>query len=470
MAGKGGFCARRAKGPSALSGVRGPAGAWGAVTGTDTMTDQRISDHMAFDGAEQDRARRRRSLTDAGNPLDLKNPEAHADDDTIFSLYDAVLNEGPVRWNPEVDGPGFWAVCGYDAVTEVLKRQDLYSADIGHGGSRIFDVQDVTEVPARSIFNLDPPDRTVIRQAIGPWFTQSAVDRLEPATRAHAVALLRQLKMKGGGDFVSDVARPYMRLLGEEVMGLSAEDCTAFSDCVTVMLGDDDPALQPSVQARLDAVSEVDEIALRLFDRSTQTKTGFIPALLDLRIGGTPLDFNDFSTNLVVLFVAFTDTTRHTLGLMLDALLADPSARARLAANPDLIPVAVKEFVRLATPLIHIRRTAVRDTTLSGQPIRKGQKVVVWLPAANRDSARWSDPHRLDLARFASRTAPASLAFGAGPGFCLGWRYAEMMIGVMLTALLEEAPGLVSRGGERRMRSVLMRGYSEFPVGFAPGS
>lgn len=413
--------------------------------------------------AEWRRAENRRSRPLASNRLDLKAPDAHSND-TVFEIYRSILEDGPLRWNPEANGRGFWSVCGYDAVAEVLKRPDMFSADRRVGGSRIFDTADVTAAPARTIFNLDPPARTEIRRALAPWFSAGAVEELRPLARERAGALVSELRASGGGDFARDVALPFLLLLASRLMGLPEDCCRRLNDWAGTLAGDDDPSLQPSLAHRRSAITGLDALATELFEGRMAPSTGLIAALRAAAPEGRPLDLNDFSVNLIVLFIAFTETTRHALGLMIDALDGFPAARARLLADPSLVPAAAREVIRWASPLVHTRRTAVTACTLAGVPIGKGDKLVVWLPAANRDPARWHAPHTFDVERFAATDATASLAFGAGPGFCLGWRHAEMLVETMLETLLREVPGTRPARPGRRLRSVLLRGYTSLPV------
>ncbi len=100
----------------------------------------------------------------------------------------------------------------------------------------------------------------------------------------------------------------------------------------------------------------------------------------------------------------------------------------RLRDHPELLATAVDELTRYVSPVMQFRRTATHDTALGDQHIRAGDKVVIWYPAANRDPAVFSDPHKLDLARDPN----PHLAFGVGPHFCLGSHLARMQLLTLL--------------------------------------
>ena len=110
-----------------------------------------------------------------------------------------------------------------------------------------------------------------------------------------------------------------------------------------------------------------------------------------------------------------------------------------LTADPTLIDSAAEEVIRWATPVLHMRRTAALDTVLAGTPIDKGDKVVMWYAAANRDPAVFDDPFVFDIARADN---PHFAFGGGGPHFCLGAFLARMEVQVLLAEMLERKIGL----------------------------
>ena len=133
--------------------------------------------------------------------------------------------------------------------------------------------------------------------------------------------------------------------------------------------------------------------------------------------------------------------------------------------SSDLAPTAVEEIVRWATPVIHFRRTATRDVALGGQPIRAGDKIVLWYNSANRDEAFWPDPHRLDV----TRTPNDHVGFGAGgPHFCLGANLARREIKVMFDELLHRLPDIHVTGVPDMLLSAFIHGIKRMRVEFTP--
>ena len=260
--------------------------------------------------------------------------------------------------------------------------------------------------------------------------------------RTRAARLIDRIKAKGRAEFVSEFSEPYTMGLATSLMGLPEEMEPALLRWTTMLIGDDDPELQPSLADRRATIAEFDDFAIGLFNGSTPTKTDLLPALRRASPGGVPLDFNEFSVNFLALSIAFTESTRQVVTNTIVALDAFPELRASLIERPDLIPSAAKDLIRWTSPLFHVRRTAMRDIEFSGAQIRKGQKVVVWFGAANRDPSKWHDPDSVVADRFVANGSPPSMAFGAGPHFCLGWRYAELEMAIMLETLIDRVPDI----------------------------
>ena len=116
-----------------------------------------------------------------------------------------------------------------------------------------------------------------------------------------------------------------------------------------------------------------------------------------------------------------------------------------LLDDPELIPSAVEESLRMFPAFAHFRRTATRDAELGGQPIREGDKVVMWYVSSNRDESRFEDPDRFDVTRNTDHQA-----FGAGGRhFCLGAALARLELRILFEETLARYPGDGARGRAR---------------------
>jgi cytochrome P450 len=143
------------------------------------------------------------------------------------------------------------------------------------------------------------------------------------------------------------------------------------------------------------------------------------------------------------------------------ALIDNPQAFATLKERPELLPRAVEEFLRWASPVYHFRRTATTDVELHGRTIKAGDKVVVWWASGNRDDAVFAEPDRFDI----ERDAREHMAFGkGGPHLCLGNQLARMEIRIMFEEILRRVDRVEQIGEIRQVRSNFVNGIKEFGV------
>ncbi|HTJ41322.1 MAG TPA: cytochrome P450, partial [Kofleriaceae bacterium] len=176
-------------------------------------------------------------------------------------------------------------------------------------------------------------------------------------------------------------------------------------------------------------------------------------------------DEMEFDAFFLLLSVAGNETTRNLISGGMLALIEHPQQRARLLADPDLLPTAVDEMLRWVTPVNHFRRTATRDVELHGAQIKENDKVVLFYCSANRDEDVFSDAQQFDV----GRTPNEHLAFGIGQHSCLGLNLARLEIKVMFEELLKRMPDLELDGPVRRLRSNFINGVKSMPVKFTPG-
>ena len=176
---------------------------------------------------------------------------------------------------------------------------------------------------------------------------------------------------------------------------------------------------------------------------------------------GKPLSEDDFHAYFLLLVVAGNETTRHTISHTMNNLIEHPDQMRRLQEDPSLIPWAVEEFLRYASPVYHFRRTATRDVEVRGTTIKEGDKVVTWFASGNRDEAVFPDPYVFDV----TRKPNEHMAFGrGGPHMCLGNSLARLEITIMFEDLLSRVDFVEHAGPVERLRSNFVNGIKRFPV------
>jgi cytochrome P450 len=173
------------------------------------------------------------------------------------------------------------------------------------------------------------------------------------------------------------------------------------------------------------------------------------------------MSHEEFMGNLILLIVGGNDTTRNSMSAYAYDLAQFPEERAKLEANPDLIPNAVQEIIRWQTPLAHMRRTVMEDTEIDGHQMKKGDKVVLWYISANREEAIFDDPDTLRVDR---ENARRHLSFGYGIHRCVGARVAEMQLVVLLEEMAKRRLRVNVLEEPERVPACFVHGYKKLMV------
>ncbi len=284
----------------------------------------------------------------------------------------------------------------------------------------------------------DPPDHTAFRKLVSRGFTPRAVRTVEPQVRSYVVEKLDALVAAGGGDLVTDLFKPLPSMVVAHYLGVPAEDRDRFdgwTDAIVAASSTGDPLGAADAAAEMLAYFTA-LVERRRHDPADDTVSHLVAA-------GVAADPGDVTGLVGVLGYVFTmvtggnDTTTGALGGGVQLLARHPDQRARLAADPALVPDAVEELLRLTSPVQGLARTTTRDVTLHGVTIPAGRKVLLCYGAANRDPRAYGpDADDLDV----GRTPQRILTFSQGSHHCLGASAARMQTRVALEELLARMP------------------------------
>ena len=173
------------------------------------------------------------------------------------------------------------------------------------------------------------------------------------------------------------------------------------------------------------------------------------------------MDPLEFLGNLMLLVVGGNDTTRNSMSAFVYGLDQFPEQRARLEADPAMIPNAVQELIRWQSPLAHMRRTLTEDAEVDGVKMKAGEAVVLWYISANRDETVFTDADKVILDRDNARR---HLAFGYGIHRCVGARVAELQLSVLLEETAKRRMRVNVVGEPTRVHSCFVHGYRSLPV------
>ncbi|GAA0960080.1 cytochrome P450 [Actinocorallia libanotica] len=389
--------------------------------------------------------------------------------------FDVLRAAAPVAWNderpvahraseassglPAPPSPGFWAVTSHALVHEASRRPDVFSSRLG--GVQLFNADELTLAGLRlMLLYMDPPEHSRIRKIISPAFSPRAVDALRASVGRHSREIADGIAGAGSVDLVTAVSKELPTRVLADLLGMPEADRHLIVKWSDAMIGFEDAELAGDPAEAVASFAEAVEYGRQVAaERRAHPSDDIMSAIANAEIDGERLSDDDFCMFWILLVIAGNETTRNSLsGSVL--LLQENGLWEKLARDGGLTMTGIDELVRLVSPVMQFRRTATRDTELGGQPVRAGDKVVMWYNAANRDPAVFTDPHRLDL----TRDPNPHLAFGTGPHFCLGTRLAKLEISVMLGELLARYPRLRLDGEAERITSSFIAGIDHLPV------
>ncbi len=314
---------------------------------------------------------------------------------------------------------------------------------------------------ATHMLHADPPDHTRLRRPVQKAFTPRRVARLRPRTAQIAAGLADGLAAADGVvDLLAAYARPLPVTVLCELLGVPEADRARIAAAV---LRYDVAGEMPPVEDDL-AAYFTRLIAARRAEPGDDLLSALITVSDQADETADQLTDTELVSTAFLLVMAGFDTTVNLIASGVLALLTHPGEMARLRADRSLLPVAVEELLRFTSPVNHANdRFTTEEITIGGETIPAGEWVIIALPPANRDPARFPGPERLDLGRDTS----GHIAFGHGIHYCLGAPLARMEAEIALGTLLDRFPGmsLAARPEELRWRSVsLINGLESLPV------
>jgi cytochrome P450 len=379
--------------------------------------------------------------------------------------YRALQQRAPVYRNPLLR---IWVLSRYADVSAVLKDPSfsvrrLESAAVRRLGAFQRLRPDFRVMLERNLLMLDPPDHTRLRGLVAKAFTPKVVERLRPRIQALVDGLLDAAERRGELELMRDFAYPLPATVIAEMLGVPASDAPRFirwSNDLTALL---DPFHAPggleAAQAAFVELSAYFRGALA--ERRREPREDLLSALATVEERGDGLSETELVSLAGLILGAGYETTANLIGNAAVALLRHPGERKRLADDPGLIASAVEEFLRYESPVQATDRMATRDLEIRGRRIRRGELVVLFLAAANRDPERFPDPDRLDL----GRADNAHLAFSHGPHFCLGAQLARAEAQIAIGTLVRRFPGFEGPREPPAWRpSISLRGPAALPI------
>ncbi|WP_115280042.1 cytochrome P450 [Mycolicibacterium tokaiense] len=346
-------------------------------------------------------------------------------------MYRALRDADPVH-HVTTDTPGgdYYVLSRHADIWAAARDHETFSSaqglTVNYGELDIIGLRDNPPMVMQ-----DPPVHTAFRKLVARGFTPRQVEAVEPQVRAFVVERIEALRAGGGGDIVAELFKPLPSMVVAHYLGVPAGDrerFDAWTDAI-VAAGDMNTALETLGESLGEMMAYFAELIER---RRTEPGDDTVSHLVS---GGVDA--------FAILAFAFTmvtggnDTTTGMLGGSVQLLHQRPDQRRLLARQPELIPDAIDEFLRLTSPVQGLARTVTRDVTIADTTIAEGRRVLLLYGSGNRDERQFGpDAAELDV----TRKPRNILTFSHGAHHCLGAAAARMQSRVALTELLTRCP------------------------------
>ena len=383
--------------------------------------------------------------------------------------------EAPVWWHDRPGGEAFWSVTRFDEGRAVFGDPLTYSSQRDGIMLRSDELLGRENVAAamgiHPMIHTDPPRHQPLRRVVAHRFVPKEIADLEDRIRGFARECVDEALEKGEIDFVNDVAHQIPARITFWMLDVPEEKWERLAHLEHNTVTSSDPEFthgRTPGEAAAAAGTEIHMYFAELIQARMEDldgRTDILSEFLRGHIDGEPLGWIQVVAEAGLILAGGLDTTRAaaSAGAMLP-LLERPDQLQALMDDPGLLPVAVEEFVRWASPIVSESRTVTRDTTLAGHSLSEGDRVVVWGPSCNRDEAWFDEPYRYDIRRQPNR----HLGFSYGEHFCLGAHLARMTLRVEFEELFARCKKIELIGEPARVRSNFVGGLKHLPVRLTP--
>ena len=397
-------------------------------------------------------------------------------DDAMWDHLKWLRENDPIHWSEASD---MFIITKFDDLSYISKNNQLFCS----GGGVL------PGNPAQlSLIDEDEPRHGKLRGLVNKGFTPRMTRKLEEVFAKIVDETLDDIADKGTCDFVDDIAVPPPLLIIAEMIGIQPDDREKFhqwSDAMILAQGNMDKpeAVERAGNAFAEYAMYINQV---IEDRRQNPKDDLVSILVGAKDSGElgtsegtgglatahlgdeqqELNNDELTMFCVLLLVAGNETTRNGISGGMKLLIEHPEAYQALVDDPEKIPAACEEMLRLTSPVLSFVRTATEDTELRGTPIKEGQKVLMIYPSANRDADEFENPDTFDIDR-----NPYHVAFGIGNHFCLGANLARMELRVTFREVLKRLHNIeYAEGGPQMAPSALVRSFQHMQVKYTPES
>lgn len=377
-----------------------------------------------------------------------------------YDYYKALRERAPISWTPMArDANGFWSAVRYEDIKAAELAPEVFSSERGSINMGIPPKylrfpKKLYPAAVNNMINLDAPRHMELRVQQKDFFIPKYVASLRGKVGRRIDELLDAMEAKAQAtgapvDFVHMFSEQLPLFTLCEMLGVDEADRPKIVQWMSYLemaqqvvaapwdTFRSDPLFIPRYVKNVKAMFAYGKRVM--VDRRANPREDLLTVIAQSTLGGEPLSQDYLDGSWLLIIFAGNDTTRNSLSGTMRLLTEFPEEKQKLIDEPSLIPKMNQEALRMTSPVIHMRRTALEDTELGGQRIAKDEKLILWFGAANRDPDIFPDPDRFDILR---ENAAKHFAFGHGPHKCLGSRIAQMQLRLAYEKILDRFPNM----------------------------
>ncbi len=388
-----------------------------------------------------------------------------------YPMLARLQKDSPVFWSESLQG---WVLTRYDDVANSFRDQRFSCAGLetqvrnqlrGHDPDI---AKDFVRLRSQMMLHNDGKTHLRLRKPVHLPFSKSVVGTFEKRLRESAQSLIADLKKRSSSfDFVSEFAEPFSTRVIAEIFNVPHDDRVQFqrwSDDVSRFFGEStsDDVARDATTAN-NAILSLEEYFLVLLKERRERPGDDLISILLNSVEDNAISETELVCQCILIMMAGHFSTIDQLSNAMNTLLSNPAELRELVQNPELIPRAVEECMRMDGGVIFMARLLTEDVELHGQVMSVGDNVFLGMGAANRDPNTFVDPDRFDLRRESKR----HLGFGFGPHQCIGASLARIEMRVAFEELFK-AWGAVefesAKPAQPKAESLFFRGYYSLRV------
>jgi len=378
--------------------------------------------------------------------IDIYSPEALADP---YDNYRIFRDTAPIVRLPKYD---LYLMARFADVQAALKNNALFSSSSGVAMNDL-----MNQAIAGSTLHTDAPYHSELRSIVSRPLTPARLGELRQGFNDLADSLVERLLAKGDFDAATELSQYLPVTVVSELVGLPEEGRERMLTWAGAVFNSLGPRGLELTETALPIVEEMVTYARGC--TADRVKPGSWVAKLYEAVDAGELRPEQVGPVMGDYLGPSLDTTILATGSTIALFAEHPDQWDKLRENPQLIPNAVNEAIRLESPIQAFSRVLTDEFTVADQRLHKGARVLVAYAAGNRDERRWEDPERFDITRRASE----QLGFGHGIHTCMGANLARMEISALLGALVKRVERFEVHDSERISNNVL-RGFKSLKI------